>query len=140
MSFQNVRYELRKKITEKPKQKILLYWLLHSAFGIVIIKTIIRPRHLHLSETFDFLQGTLPNLFAGAIFCVLAFVNYGAFKKKAYTILRKLIFAFIFSFLGLTLWEYFQYFMGYPIDYFDILMTALGSLLTIILILLLRIK
>lgn len=140
MSFLNVRYELRKEISEKPKQKVLLYWLLLSAFGIAIIKTIVRPRHLHLSETFEFLQGTLPNFFAGAIFCVLGFVYYSAFQTYTFSIRRRLLFAFLFSFLGLVSWEYIQYFMGYPIDYYDILMTALGSLLTIIIILILRIK
>lgn len=44
------------------------------------------------------------------------------------------MFSFLFSFLGLTLWEFIQYFMGYPIDYFDILMTAIGNAFTIIIL------
>ena len=74
------------------------------------------------------------------MFSVLAFVYYGAFSKKQNAIRRRLFFAFLFSFLGLTLWEFIQYFMDYPIDYFDIVMTAFGNLLTIIIILVLRIK
>ncbi len=140
MSFKNFRYELKKEIAEKPKLKILIYWVFISALGITIIKTIIRPKHLLLSETFDFLQGTLPNFFAGAMFCALAFVYYSAFYINENSILRRLIFAFLFSFLGLTIWEYIQYFMGYPFDYYDILMTAFGNLLTVIIIILIRIK
>ena len=126
---------------EKPNLRILTYWALFSFIGITIIKTVIRPKHYHLSETLAFLQGTLPNFFAGAIFFVLAFVNYRVFFKNKNSFLSRLIFAFLFSFLGLTLWEYIQYLMwGYPIDYFDILMTAIGNIFTIILIFLLKIK
>jgi len=140
MNFQNIRYDLRKEITEKPKLKILVFWLFFSVFGIITIKTVLRPKHLNLSRPFDFLMGTLPNFFAGAMFCVIAFVYYSALKKKESTLTGRLIFAFLFSFIGLTLWEYIQHFMGYQIDYFDIIMTALGNLLTIIAILLLQIE
>lgn len=140
MNFTTIRYEVRKEVTEKPKMKILLYWLLFSAAGVTIIKTIIRQKHLHLSGSLDFLQGTLPNFFAGAMFCVLAYVYYGAFYKNNNSRWRRLTIAFLFSFSGLTLWEFIQYFMGYPIDYSDILMTASGNIITIALVLLLRIR
>ncbi|MCB0746519.1 MAG: hypothetical protein KDC52_20250 [Ignavibacteriae bacterium] len=140
MNFQNIRYELKKEMTEKPKLKILLFWFLFSVLGVIIIKSIIRPKHLQLSESFEFLQGTLPNFFASAMIFVLAFVYYGAFYRNKNVVHRRIIFAFLFSFLGLTLWEYVQFFMGYPIDYFDILMTAIGNIFTIVIILLLKIK
>ncbi|MCB9249226.1 MAG: hypothetical protein H6613_12135 [Ignavibacteriales bacterium] len=127
-------------MTEKPKLKILLFWFLFSVLGVIIIKSIIRPKHLQLSESFEFLQGTLPNFFASAMIFVLAFVYYGAFYRNKNVVHRRIIFAFLFSFLGLTLWEYVQFFMGYPIDYFDILMTAIGNIFTIVIILLLKIK
>lgn len=140
MNFQSSRYEVNKERKEKPNLKILSYWAFISVLGIIIIKTIIRPKHYHLSETFDFLQGTLPNFFAGAMLFVLAFVYYRAFYRNENLLIRRLIFAFLFSFLGLTLWEYIQYLMGYSIDYYDILMTAIGNVFTIIMVFALRIK
>lgn len=140
MSLQKVRYELKKEITENPRLKILAYWIFISALGITIIKTIIRPRHMPLSETMDFLIGTLPNFFAGSMFFALAFVYYRAIFKNENLKLNRFIFAFLFSFAGLTFWEYIQYFMGFPIDYLDILMTGVGNLFTIIIILFLRIN
>ncbi|MFA5555150.1 MAG: hypothetical protein WDA68_11445 [Phycisphaerae bacterium] len=140
MNFQNIRYEIDKERNEKPNLKVLIYWAIISLLGIIIIRIFIRPKRYHLSETFDFLQGTLPNFFAGAIFCVLAFVYYRAFFGNKNSIIGRLTFAFLFSFLGLTLWEYIQYLMGYPIDLFDIIMTGIGNMFTIIIILLLRIK
>lgn len=140
MNFQSVRYELKKEIAEKPKLKILLYWFFFSVFGVIIIKTVIRPKHIQLSESFDFLQGILPNFFAGAMLCVLAFIYSSTFYRVKNAMWQRLIIASLISFLGLTLWEYLQYFMGYPIDYFDILMTAFGNLLTVIIVLALRIK
>lgn len=140
MNFRSIRYEIGKERQEKPNLKILLYWTIASFSGVTIVKTIIRPLHLHLSETFDFFQGTLPNFFAGAGFFSLAFVYYRAFYRNVNSLSQRLLFAFILSFLGLTLWEYIQYFMGYPIDYFDILMTAIGNVFTVAIILLIRIK
>lgn len=141
MNFQDIRNEIDKERKEKPKLRILTYWALFSFFGIAIIKMVIRPKHYHLSETLTFLQGTLPNFFAGAIFFVLAFLNYRFLHINKESFLSRLIFAFLFSFLGLTLWEYLQYLIWrYPIDYFDILMTAIGNIITIILIFLLRIR
>ena len=140
MNFENIRYEIHKERREKPNLKYLIYWAIISALGIVIIRIVIRPKHYQLSETLDFLQGTLPNFFAGAMFFVLAFLYYRALFRNNNSLIRRIIFAFLFSFLGLTLWEYIQYLMGYPIDYFDILMTAIGNLFTIIIILILRIK
>ena len=140
MNIQNIRHEIDKERKEKPNLKILNYWATISLLGIIIIKTIIRPRHYHLSEIFDFLLGTLPNFFAGAMFCVLAFIYSRAFYINKKSIIGRLLFAFLFSFLGLTLWEYIQYLMGDPIDFFDIIMTGIGNVFTIIFILLLRIK
>ena len=140
MNFQNIRYQIKKERREKPNLKFLIYWAIISALGIFIIRIIIRPQHYQLSETFDFLQGTLPNFFAGAMFFVLAFLYYRALFRNDNSFTRRIMFAFLFSFLGLTLWEYIQFLMGYPIDYFDILMTAIGNLFTIIIILILRIK
>jgi glucan phosphoethanolaminetransferase (alkaline phosphatase superfamily) len=140
MNFQNIKNEIDKERKEKPNMKILIYWAFISALGIILIRTVIRPKHYHLSEALIFLQGTLPNFFAGAMFCVLAFVYYKALYKNDNSLLRRFTFAFLFSFFGLTLWEYIQYLMGYPIDYFDILMSGIGNMFTIIIILLLRIK
>ena len=140
MNFQNIKYQIHKERREKPNLKYLIYWAIISALGIVIIRIVIRPKHYQLSETLDFLQGTLPNFFAGAMFFVLAFLYYRALFRNNNSLTRRIIFAFLFSFLGLTLWEYIQFLMGYPIDYFDILMTSIGNLFTIIIILILRIK
>lgn len=140
MNYQNIRRKLKKEMNEKPNMKILLLWFFLSVAGVVIIKTIIRPKHLLLSEPFAFLQGTLPNFFAGAMFCVLAFIYYGALSRNKKSIQQRLFFAFMFSFTGLTVWEYIQFYMGYRIDYYDIAMTVFGNLITIILIILLRLK
>lgn len=135
-----IKYEIAKERKENPKMKFLSYWAILSFLGVIIIKTVIRPKQLHLSSTFDFLQGTLPNFFAGAGFFVIAFVFYSAFYKNKNSIIRRLTVAFLCSFLGLTLWEFVQYFMGFPIDYLDILMTLWGNLLTIFLIFLLKLN
>ncbi|WP_372776765.1 hypothetical protein [Mangrovibacterium sp.] len=140
MNLKSIRYEIRKETKEKPLLKVLLGWVFLSFLGIAVIKTVIRPRHLQLSETLDFLQGTLPNFFAATMFSALAFVYYPAFFKSYNRLNCRLTFALVFSFFGLTSWEFIQYFMGYPIDYFDLIMTALGSSATILLILLLRLK
>jgi uncharacterized BrkB/YihY/UPF0761 family membrane protein len=140
MNFQHIRNEINKERKEKPNLRILLYWAAISVLGIIIIRTFIRPQHYQLSQTCVFLQGTLPNFFAGAMFYVIAFIYYRAFYPNENSLKRRLLFAFLFSFLGLTIWEFIQYLMAYPIDYFDIIMTALGNVLTIIIILLLRIK
>lgn len=81
MNFRNIRYEIVKERKEKPKLKILIYWAFLSALGIVLIRIYIRPQHCHLSDTFDFLQGTLPNFFADAMFYVLAFIYFRAFLE-----------------------------------------------------------
>ena len=140
MNFKNIKYEIDKERKEKPKMRVLSYWAILSFFGVIIIKTIIRPKHLHLSDTFDFLQGTLPNLFAGSGLFVITFVYFRALYNNENSIMKRISFAFAFSFFGLTLWELIQYFMGFPIDYFDILMTGIGNLLSIFLVYLLRIK
>ncbi|MFI1770183.1 hypothetical protein [Thalassobellus citreus] len=120
--------------------RILEYWAILSFLGIIIIKTIIRPKHFYISDTFDFLQGTLPNFFAGSGLFVLAFVFFRAFFTNQNSIIKRVIFAFTFSFLGLTIWEFTQFFMGFPIDYYDILMTAIGNSFSIIIVLLIRIR
>lgn len=140
MNFNNIKYEIDKERGEKPKMKILSYWAILSFLGIIIIKTIIRPKHFQLSNTFDFLQGTLPNFFAGSGIFVIVFVYYKAFFINKNSITKRIIVAFASSFLGLTIWEFIQYYMGFSIDYFDVLMTALGNLASIIIIVLLRLK
>ncbi|PVX50729.1 hypothetical protein C7377_1042 [Balneicella halophila] len=141
MNFQNIKYEVAKERKEKPKLKILIYWAILSFLGIILIKSYIRPQPPHLSETLDFLQETLPNFFAGAIFYVLGFIYFKGLFRSENSLIRRHLFAFLFSFLGLTLWEYIQFFLwDYPIDYFDNIMTAVGNIFTIFIIFLLRLK
>ncbi|WP_111707405.1 hypothetical protein [Lutibacter citreus] len=139
-NFNSIKYEIDKERNENPKLKILSYWSLFSFVGIIIIKTIIRPKQLHISEFFIFLQGTLPNYFAGAGLFSLAFIFYRAFFSYENSIIKRIVFSFLFSFVGLTMWELVQYFMGYPVDYYDIIMTAIGGVSSIIIVLLIRIK
>lgn len=120
--------------------KILLYWAMLSFLGVIIIKTIIRPNHFQLSNTFNFLQETLPNFFAGSGVFVIAFVYYKAFYINKNSITKRIIVAFASSFLGLTTWEFIPYYMGFSIDYYDVLMTGLGNLVSILIIVLLRLK
>ena len=139
MNFKNIKYEIDKERQEKPKIKILSYWAMLSFLGIIFIKTVIRPKHLQLSVTLEFLQGTLPNFFAGSGIFVIAFVYFKAFFTSENSIIKRILFAFTISFFGLTIWEFIQYFMGFPIDYSDILMTVFGNLIPIIAIMLFRI-
>lgn len=127
------------KASKKDKQsKIITIWVILSFLGVIVVKIVVRPMHLNLSTFGKFLQGTLPNFLASSGYCALAFLYYELlFKtdKENISVTKKLFFASIFSFIGLTLWEIIQHFMGYSIDYEDILMTALGSLTTCIFIL-----
>lgn len=140
MNFTNIKYEIDKERNEKPKIKLLLYWALISFLSIIAIKGILRPKHLDISDTFNFLLGTLPNFFAGSGLFVISFIYFKAFYPNENSLKIRLFVAFLISFLGLTLWEVLQYFMGFSIDYYDILMTAFGNLVTISIIFSLRLK
>lgn len=121
--------DINSKIKQDKQLKPALIIAILSFLGIFIIKAI-RPYHFELTYFQIFLQGTLPNFFAAVGFCVLGF-NYSPIffqlGNLKLTLNYQLIFAFLFSFGGLTIWEAIQYFMGFPIDYYDILMTAIGS-------------
>jgi hypothetical protein len=130
----SIKTYLRSNITKDKRYRPMALWVFFSMIGVIAIKEVIRPMHLHLSPIGIFLQGTLPNFFAATGFCALGFLYYKIFFKGDPCLSKKLLFAFLFSFIGLTLWEYIQYFMGYPVDYYDILMSAIGSAITVIFI------
>lgn len=129
MNLREIILATRKEIKENSQYKSILYWTLCSFIGVMAIKTI-RFKHLHLSPIANFLQGTLPNFFAGTGICSLIFIYYRTFQPKKNNLTERIFFSGIFSFAGLTLWEIIQWFMGYSIDIFDIGMTALGCILT----------
>ena len=139
MNYLEKFFEAQKKQskTEKLINLILCIYVLVSFLAISIIKTYIRDQHFELSVTLDYLQGTLPNFFAATGICGLIFY-YANLLSKTGTYKRKLLYAAIFTFAGLTSWEYIQYFMGYPIDYHDILMSFIGCIITIGFVLLLK--
>ena len=116
--------------TEKIIHIILCIYILLSFLFVSFVKFYIRNQHLELNATLDYLQGTLPNFFAATGICGLIFF-YANLLNKTSTYKRKLLYAFVFTFAGLTSWEYIQYFMGYPIDYNDILMSFIGCIITI---------
>ena len=134
MNLKGIQSEIDKERKENPKIKLLIYWAVLSLLGITIIKTVIRPNNYHFSRSFDFLQGTLPNFFAGAMMFVAGYIIYRGVLGKKVVKNRRILFAFLFSFCGLVLWEIIQFYMGYPIDLYDIIMTAIGNLLTIVII------
>jgi|GEM_PF-2273619 len=112
------------------KLKIIAASALCSFLCIIIIQRVIRPRHWHLTGFETFLQGTLPNFFASTGICSITFIYYNSFLKngKNASLSKKIVFTSLFTFTGLTVWEIIQYFMCCPIDYDDIIMTALGCL------------
>ena len=116
--------------TEKLIHIILCIYTLLSFLAVAFIKLYVRKQHFELHTTFDYLQGTLPNFFAATGICGLIFL-YANLLSKTSTYKRKLLYAAVFTFAGLTGWEYIQYFMGYPIDYHDILMSFIGCVITI---------
>jgi hypothetical protein len=124
--------EVRKKQskTEIVIYMILCIYTLLSMFAVSFIKLYIRNQHFELHGILDYLQGTLPNFFAATGICSIIF-SYANLLSKTGTYKRTLLYASIFTFAGLTAWEYIQYFMGYPIDYHDILMSFIGCIITI---------
>ena len=139
MNYLEKLFEAQKKQskTEKLIHIILCIYVLFSFLAVSVIKTYVRDQHFELSVTLDYLQGTLPNFFAATGICGLVFF-YTNLLSKTSTYKRKLLYAAIFTFAGLTSWEYIQYFMGYPIDYNDILMSFIGCIITIGFVLILR--
>lgn len=131
MFLKNIHRQIAKERQEKPLMKFIMFWGITSLVIISVIKTVLRPRHYHFSEIFDFLLDTLPNFFAGAAIFVFGFLFYIAIFKNNYTVLRRFLFSSVFSFCSLTIWEIIQYFMGYPIDVFDIIMTVAGIITSI---------
>lgn len=114
--------------------RIIRTWGFVSFLFIVIIKGIIRPMNIELSKCGTLLQGILPNFFASTGYTAIVFLlsTYVLYKKKNKLFITKtLIFAILFSFSGLFIWEYLQYFIWrYPVDYFDIIASAVGAALT----------
>ena len=127
---------------EQPKTKklthlILCIYSLLSFLAVSFIKLYVRRQNFELSITLDYLQGTLPNFFAATGICSLIFI-YIVLLSKTDTYKRKLLYAAIFTFAGLTSWEYIQYFIGYPVDYHDILMSFIGCIITVGFVFILR--
>jgi len=123
--------------TGKRIHTILGIYILLSFLAVSLIKTYVRSQHFELNATLEYLQGTLPNFFAATGICGLMFFYTNLLSEKG-TYKRKLLYAFGFTFIGLTSWEYIQYLMGYPIDYNDILMSFIGCIITIGFILILK--
>lgn len=103
------------------------------------IKVYLKPKKIFSNNSlFDYLQGILPNFFATTGICSLIFfylnMFYGLKRDKC------ILLAISFTFIGLSLWEFIQYSMGYPIDLNDIQMTVLGCILTVIFIKLINIQ
>lgn len=127
---------IKNENSKNKNSRLISIWGLVSFGFCFFIRAVIRPRQYHFTGILDFLQGTLPNFFAATGICAIAFLNYKLFfgtVEQIPSTNKKLVFGFLFSFIGLTLWEIIQYFMGYPIDYYDIIMTALGSIFTVML-------
>lgn len=129
MTFEEIKKEIKLEIKTDKKVKAIWYWGLFSMIGVFILKWI-RARHMNLSEVQDFLQGTLPNFFAATGICASVFIFYKLFFRVDASSSKKLIFSTLFTFFGLILWEVVQYFMGSPMDIYDMLMTTLGCILT----------
>ena len=134
------------KLFETPKKQpkmdklihiILCIYTLLSFLAVCFIKLYVRKQSFELNTILDYLQGTLPNFFAATGICGLIFF-YTNLLSKADTYRRKLFYSAVFTFAGLTSWEYIQYFMGYPIDYNDILMSFIGCIITIGFVLILK--
>jgi len=139
MNYIEKLFEVQKKQskTEKLIHIILCIYVLLSFLAVSFIKTYVRNQHFELNVTLDYLQGTLPNFFAATGICGLVFC-YANLLSKTGTYKRKLLYAFVFTFTSLTSWEYIQYFMGYPIDYNDILMSFIACIITIGFVLVLK--
>lgn len=123
------------EFTRKNRAFIIIQIIAIASFGaIVLIKGVIRPLSLNLSQTESFLLGTSPNFFAAIAISMLAFtyISYFMYRHKTKNIIRNAaIVSIAFSSIGLCIWEYLQYFLwSYPVDYYDNLATIIGSLLS----------
>ncbi len=130
MQIINQIKDLNQSIKQDSKGKTISFFGLLSFLSVMLIRAVIRPSHFHLPPVGMFLQGTLPNFFAATGFCALAFLYHKLFfgANSNVSLAKKLLFATLFSLIGLALWEIIQYFLGFPIDYYDLLMTAAGNL------------
>ncbi|SHE47204.1 hypothetical protein SAMN05443633_101309 [Chryseobacterium arachidis] len=129
MTFDEIKKETQLEIKTNPKTRLIWYWGLASLISVFILKWI-RAQHMHLSEPADFLQGTLPNFFAATGICAAVFVYHKLIFRVDKPFTEKLIFATLFTLFGLILWEVIQYFMGSPMDIYDIMMTIFGCGIT----------
>lgn len=123
----------RSKRSKRKESLILSLYSLFSMLAVSFIKVYLRPKKVFSNDPlFDYLQGTLPNFFAATGICSLIFFYLNMFSGLKRD--KCILFAVSFTFIGLSLWEFIQYTMGYPMDLNDILMTALGCILTVIFI------
>jgi hypothetical protein len=129
MTFNEIKREIKFNIKNDQKLRLIWYWGLISITSVFALKYF-RSQHLILSPEIDFLQGTLPNLFAATAFCAIFFIYYKLIFRIDSSFNKRLILSTLFTFLGLIIWEVIQYFMGSRIDFYDILMTAIGCILT----------
>ena len=129
MAFNEIKNEIRSGIKTDRKLRLIWYWGIISMSAVFVLKWF-RARHLQLSPTVDFLQGTLPNFFAATGFCAVFFIYYKLIFQTDNSFNKKLMFSTLFTFAGLIIWEIIQYFMGSPMDFYDIVMTTIGCILT----------
>jgi len=139
MNFIKKLFEVQNKPSKAEKliHIILCIYAVLSFLAVSFIKLYVRNQHFELNATLDYLQGTLPNFFAATGISSIIFCNpYLRNKIGGYK--RRLLYASVFTFAGLTGWEYIQYFMGFPIDYNDILMSFIGCIITVGFVLILK--
>ena len=128
----NFNKELEK---DKLRFTILIFWEITLMIGVAYIQYILRPQKLNLSTTGIFLQGTLPSLFGASGYLALFFVFHKVLKSNSnnYKLINSVVFAFLLTFGGLTFWELIRTVI-YPFDFYDIIMTFLGCLISLLLI------
>ncbi|MDR2703656.1 MAG: hypothetical protein LBB58_04885 [Cellulomonadaceae bacterium] len=113
--------------TPVKRRYALLIVCFASALGIFAIRLI---RSYSISEfgvIGNFLVGTLPNFFAATLYTSAIFNlidNFGFLKSVG----QRILLAALAAIAGLVIWEVVQLLMGYPIDIYDIVMSALGAL------------
>ncbi|CEJ71061.1 hypothetical protein [Chryseobacterium oranimense] len=129
MTFNEIKKEIQLEIKTNKKVRSIWYWGLFSMTAVFVLKWI-RARHMNLSGVQDFLQGTLPNFFAATGICASLFIFYKLIFFTDTSFTKKLAFSTLFTFFGLAAWEVIQYYMGSPMDIYDILMTISGCVMT----------
>lgn len=118
------------KIFSDPRLKTIKTIGIMAFVGVLVIHNIIRPYHLAQSETAKHWYGILPNFFAGLGLCITFYIYHlPGFKNLNLNRQRRLVAAFLISFLGLTLWEYLQHLLHRPFDIEDIWMSLAGALI-----------